>query len=273
MMGIEARASLCPARAPTLPNTRHRWEPRASATRPRPVSARRAVRSSVDPAGCAEALRAVRGQGAEVEELPARGQMLGPYPHPKDRDRNKFANCTSRGTRSCGMARSTRGKAILVNVPYPSPPGERGFPSLRHGEGHSSLQRKGPGRVCTPGCNAGRSAVQGARSAGAQGALNGTTRRQDPHRDRRRFRHRTRVRGALCRRGSERRARRRERGGGECTLASSLGARAAFQMLDVTREVDWEDAVATALSRWGHRRRRRERGGDRDGGRRRRALH
>ena len=35
-------------------------------------------------------------------------------------------------------------------------------------------------------------------------------------------------------------------------LASSLGERAAFQMLDVTREVDWEDAVATALSRWGH---------------------
>ena len=35
-------------------------------------------------------------------------------------------------------------------------------------------------------------------------------------------------------------------------LAASLGERAAFQILDVTREVDWEDAVATALSRWGH---------------------
>ena len=36
------------------------------------------------------------------------------------------------------------------------------------------------------------------------------------------------------------------------TLAASLGARAAFQTLDVTREADWERTVATALAHWGH---------------------
>ncbi len=36
------------------------------------------------------------------------------------------------------------------------------------------------------------------------------------------------------------------------TLAASLGARATFQGLDVTREADWERAVSTARARWGH---------------------
>ena len=35
-------------------------------------------------------------------------------------------------------------------------------------------------------------------------------------------------------------------------LAASLGARAVFEALDVTREADWEGAVAVALARFGH---------------------
>ena len=35
-------------------------------------------------------------------------------------------------------------------------------------------------------------------------------------------------------------------------LAASLGEHAAFQMLDVTREADWERIMSAALARWGH---------------------
>ena len=35
-------------------------------------------------------------------------------------------------------------------------------------------------------------------------------------------------------------------------LAATLGARAAFHILDVTRETDWERTIAAALARFGH---------------------